>query len=1054
MFIWKKHVLLTGLFFIVMAGTSRVDAAPERATRGIQLESAIPKGPKESSKIQNNLSTEITENEILERIKSFRAIPFHMMDYEKIVRSTGLYHALNRCRNCSTETIFAGYGDVIATYIIFGGKYNKSGGSAEDVLQEGVGRIVRLQKSGDVKSSTSPLTASQMILRLLKLLPPDAQIGIESSYDAYVEMARKSGLPEAEGQALGQYLVWSIRNGHSERSLALFERLLALPPKAQIIPLKMRYMPSGELNAHTEPEWADLIKAITYAQGGQYQKAEIYFAEYRQARDFKSNSKDADVIWAYLRSRGEYLRGETLYFEAIGKKGKPPIGGREAAIDTTADYQVDSRNVALAGSMNLDADLDAYWWDPKCNGTNGVQSYLCSVDRAFASVNGPAYAKDKKPDRRFHICELRFSDIYAMALRGLTKENLGVYETSMKSFALASESQTSGDCSKKTDRANLRSLTSQENFNEFGDGDKTLPSRTLPGLAEDEVFIQFHAGEKHVYIWLATSEAIQWKRVNIDREILRGMISQLRVPLTFKQEMPFDRIAAWQLYQLLFSEIEEFVSGKERVYILVNEPLNALPFNLLIKRDPAALDYRHTNWLVRDHAVTIFTSFDALIRSRIDQRLKRDGPPNLIAYYDPVFNIPDTQGGDAKIIPLQETGEAEANLDGTRLFSSLETLPGTSSEISLIKSHFDTDAVKLISGLDASETDLKTRDLSQYSIVYFATHGLTGLQLEPYTVGKVEPGIALVNPRNPTLLDDGALQQTEIYRLKLDADLVVLSGCNTGSDTGGGRDAVSGLAEAFLTAGARSVIATHWEISDHESVRLMGGMFDRAFGTFSAGTSDALRQSILSYIDTLPDDSLAHPRYWAPFFVINAMTARNADNDLEDWKRATELACSGKESCSPGHRTRKLSCAVPSSPTEAMICSDAKLVALHRKLFRLFSAAWWNDYRQSKMDQWVFGKQDQCRTKKCLFTQYLSQVEAIRDYLDRFEPGKGYFLEGRTNIGDWNIMALHVGWSSDAVDLAKCEETAELWRGKPAPTDGQLDAEVIFEYRCVSRRVN
>jgi hypothetical protein len=106
------------------------------------------------------------------------------------------------------------------------------------------------------------------------------------------------------------------------------------------------------------------------------------------------------------------------------------------------------------------------------------------------------------------------------------------------------------------------------------------------------------------------------------------------------------------------------------------------------------------------------------------------------------------------------------------------------------------------------------------------------------------------------------------------------------------------------------------------------------------------------------------------------------------------------------------------------------------------------------MDQWVFGKQDQCRTKKCLFTQYLSQVEAIRDYLDRFEPGKGYFLEGRTNIGDWNIMALHVGWSSDAVDLAKCEETAELWRGKPAPTDGQLDAEVIFEYRCVSRRVN
>jgi CHAT domain-containing protein len=149
-------------------------------------------------------------------------------------------------------------------------------------------------------------------------------------------------------------------------------------------------------------------------------------------------------------------------------------------------------------------------------------------------------------------------------------------------------------------------------------------------------------------------------------------------------------------------------------------------------------------------------------------------------------------------------------------------------------------------------------------VLYFATHALLPGELSCQS----EPAIALSPPAEAaTTRDaDGLLDASEIAGLRLNADLVVLSACNTaesGSRFGG--EALSGLAEAFFFAGARSLVASHWHVPSAATATLMVGMMQRLTAASSEGTAEALRQSQLVLMDR---DETAHPFFWAAFTVI------------------------------------------------------------------------------------------------------------------------------------------------------------------------------------------
>jgi CHAT domain-containing protein len=168
----------------------------------------------------------------------------------------------------------------------------------------------------------------------------------------------------------------------------------------------------------------------------------------------------------------------------------------------------------------------------------------------------------------------------------------------------------------------------------------------------------------------------------------------------------------------------------------------------------------------------------------------------------------------------------------------------------------------------ASETTVKQAKLDTYRIVYFATHGLVAGEVEKFAKVKAEPALALTIPEKATELDDGLLTASEVAQLKLNADWVVLSACNTAAEGTPGAEALSGLARAFFYAGARSLVVSHWEVDSDATVQLMIGTFRASMGDPKLSHAEALRSSMLSMIDNAKSDDDAHPRIWAPFIVV------------------------------------------------------------------------------------------------------------------------------------------------------------------------------------------
>src|SRR5262249_39249788 len=117
-------------------------------------------------------------------------------------------------------------------------------------------------------------------------------------------------------------------------------------------------------------------------------------------------------------------------------------------------------------------------------------------------------------------------------------------------------------------------------------------------------------------------------------------------------------------------------------------------------------------------------------------------------------------------------------------------------------------------------------------------------------------------------LDDGLLTASEVAGLKLNAEWVVLSACNTASGDKPGAEALSGLARAFFYAGGRSLLVSNWVVQSDSTVALMAGTFAAAASDPKLSHAEALREAMLAMIDNPLHPDWADPKYWAPFVVV------------------------------------------------------------------------------------------------------------------------------------------------------------------------------------------
>src|SRR4029077_18005653 len=179
----------------------------------------------------------------------------------------------------------------------------------------------------------------------------------------------------------------------------------------------------------------------------------------------------------------------------------------------------------------------------------------------------------------------------------------------------------------------------------------------------------------------------------------------------------------------------------------------------------------------------------------------------------------------------------------------------------------------LFLGVRASEKNVKTTDLSDRRVVAFATHGLIPGDLD----GLTQPALALSNPAVTGDRDsDGLLTMEEVLGLKLNADWVVLSACNTGSASGANEEAVSGLGRAFFYAGSRALLVSNWPVETVSAKLLTTDIFRRQAADAKLARAEALRQSMRHVMQNesakdgggKPAYTYAHPAFWAAFSLV------------------------------------------------------------------------------------------------------------------------------------------------------------------------------------------
>jgi CHAT domain-containing protein len=387
-------------------------------------------------------------------------------------------------------------------------------------------------------------------------------------------------------------------------------------------------------------------------------------------------------------------------------------------------------------------------------------------------------------------------------------------------------------------------------------------------LGDDEALITFDFDSKS-YAWVITRQSADWVELQVTAKDLGEQVKELRSSLTFNIDKPFDTQLAYKIYRSAFGIFADKLQGKTRLSVVTNGAFTSLPLQLLITKDPSGKALKDIDWLVRSFAITVLPSVYSLKTLRM-QTVSSSPQKQMIAFADPVFSTQPRSGPKERKVAMRSMTSfySGTQLDIASLAKALSPLPETRNEVQAIAKSVHADAEDIKLGLLATETSVKQTDLTLYHIVYFATHGLVAGELERFAKAKAEPALVLTIPKQPTELDDGLLTASEVAKLKLNADWVVLSACNTAAEEKPGAEALSGLARAFFYAGARSLVVSHWEVDSEATVRLMTGMFQASARNPRLSHAEALQQSILSMIESSKSDGDADPRLWAAFVVV------------------------------------------------------------------------------------------------------------------------------------------------------------------------------------------
>lgn len=389
-------------------------------------------------------------------------------------------------------------------------------------------------------------------------------------------------------------------------------------------------------------------------------------------------------------------------------------------------------------------------------------------------------------------------------------------------------------------------------------------------LRRGEVYVNLYAGRHASFAFVVLpSGELHAVRLTSTRAQLKQMAQALRrsfdsgtPPATPGDLGGFDLAAAQGLYQALIAPIQNFTQGAGTVYIAASGPLSVVPWNVLLTRPAKTL--AEANWWISSVTPVQMPSASALVlaRSPSGQAAKRAGLP-FIAFADPSFDGQDhapletssagsirqraIRGGEGRLVEID--------------YHNVAPLPETFDEVRAIGAALNAAPDSVIRGTQATRTRVLKEDLSDRRVVTFATHGL----LPGEVPGMLKSGLALAYEGRG--LADSVLTIDDIIGLRLNADWVVLSACNTGFASGAAGDTLSTLSRGFFAAGARSLLATQWAVESESAKELTVNLFKVYAGDPAVTKAEAIARAQRDMLAGKDGALYRHPYFWAPYFL-------------------------------------------------------------------------------------------------------------------------------------------------------------------------------------------
>ena len=409
-------------------------------------------------------------------------------------------------------------------------------------------------------------------------------------------------------------------------------------------------------------------------------------------------------------------------------------------------------------------------------------------------------------------------------------------------------------------------------------------------LAKDEVLLAFYFTEKQGYVFaIKKSGNLTARILKASRGWVDSSVAKIRKSLDSGAqslaEIPaYDVATAHALYKALLKPVEPVWRKASSLAIVPNGSLASLPLSALVTKPVklrsnkklAFAEYRDVQWLAKTHAINYLPSVMSLktLRELPAAHSKRQ---DFVGFGNPIFSASSKKlkpkKGNVHVRGLRKVKKGQ--LDKVKVTSTklkdLVGLPETEQEIVEVARSLKVKPEKSVFvGTNANEQLIKNMKLDDRKIIMFATHALLPGDLD----GLEQPAIALSSPKISKTKGDGLLTMSEVLGLKLDADWVVLSACNTGAASGKGADAISGLGMAFFYAGSRSLLVTHWPVETNSARALTTGLFESQQSKDFTRT-EAMAQTVRKMISKgvyrnngKAEFSYAHPMFWAPFTLI------------------------------------------------------------------------------------------------------------------------------------------------------------------------------------------